>query len=88
MLCPTVISFLIKSHLYSSLAVRKKKITILSLVKKMAMVQRWPGADRSGGGLDDARVEGHIHPQEVSTTLNLGNPENITNQVQGPTAPY
>lgn len=54
----------------------------------MAMVQRWPGGDRRSSGLDDARVEGHTHPQEVSTTLNLGDSENTTNEVQGPTAPY
>lgn len=54
----------------------------------MAMVQRWPRADRRSGGLDDARVKGHTHLQQVATTLNLGEPENTTNQLQGPAAPY
>lgn len=66
--------FLIKRCLYSHLVVRKK-IPILSLIKKMAMVQRWPRADRRSGGLDDARVKAHTHLQQVSTTLNLGEPE-------------
>lgn len=54
----------------------------------MAMVQRWPGADERSGGLDDARVEGHTHPQQVSTILNLDEPENTTNQIQSSKASY
>lgn len=54
----------------------------------MAMVQRWPGADGRSGGLDDTRVEGHTHPQQVSTILNLNEPENTTNQIQSSKAPY
>lgn len=62
-----------KSHSYSQLVIRK--IISLSLVKKMAMVQRWPGPHRKGGGLDVARAKGQKHLPQVSRTLKLGEPE-------------
>lgn len=41
----------------------------------MAMVQRWPGPHRKGGGLSAAGAKGQKHLQQVSRTLKLGKPE-------------
>lgn len=73
MLCPTAIFLFIRATRIPNWLLEKSYS--LSLVKKMAMVQRWPGPHRKGGGLDVARAKGQKHLPQVSRTLKLGEPE-------------